>query len=74
MILKEIICAIRGHIPGTTHSRITITFPGEPQSNAIICTCRRCKTVVILKDARAAEVLFIPEECTIQPEERRWVQ
>lgn len=73
MILKEIICAIRGHLPGVIHEHITITFSGGRHSNAIICTCRRCKTVVVLQDAKA-DVLFIPEQGTLQPAERRYVQ
>lgn len=73
MILKEIICAIRGHLPGVIHTHVTVTFPSGTQSKAIICTCQRCKSVVVLHDAKA-EVLFIPEQGTLQPMERRYVQ
>lgn len=72
-MLKEILCAIRGHRQGVIHEHITITFPNGSPMHAIICTCGRCNNVVVLKD-RQAEIMFVPVQEEKESTERAYMQ
>lgn len=72
-MLKEIICAILGHLKGTIHEHIVITFAEKPPSHGIICTCRRCGSVVVLRD-NSAKIEFIAMAEDAKSEEGTYVQ